>query len=83
MMQDWLGRVVGREDLTRHDKWRCMMLPRLKPLRELLTDDGAIFVSVDDNEVHRLRCVMDEVVDEQEWESRLNAMVARRPTDFG
>ena len=41
MMKDWLGKVVDREDLTRHDKWCCMMLPRLKLLRELLTDDGA------------------------------------------
>jgi len=61
MMQDWLGKVVDREDLTRHDKWLCMMMPRLKLLREFLTDDGAIFVSIDDNEVHHLRCVMDEV----------------------
>ena len=61
MMQDWLGKVVDREDLTRHDKWCCMMLPRLKLLRELLRDDGAIFVSIDDNEVHHLRCLMDEV----------------------
>ena len=59
MMQDWLGKVVDREDLTRHDKWCCMMLPRLKLLRELLRDDGAIFVSIDDNEFHRLRCLMD------------------------
>ena len=51
MMQDWLGKVVDREDLTRHDKWCCMMLLRLKLLRELLSEDGAIFVSIDDNEV--------------------------------
>ena len=64
MMQDWLGKVVDREDLTRHDKWCCMMLPRLKLLRELLRDDGVIFVSIDDNEVHHLRCLMDEVFGE-------------------
>ena len=67
MMQDWLGKVVDREDLTRHDKWCCMMLPRLKLLRELLRDDGAIFVSIDDNEVHRLRCLMDEVFGEENF----------------
>ena len=65
MMQDWLGKVVDREDLTRHDKWCCMMMPRLKLLRELLHDDGMIFVSIDDNEVHRLRCLMDEVFGEE------------------
>ena len=64
MMQEWLGKVVDREDLTRHDKWCCMMLPRLKLLRELLREDGAIFVSIDDNEVHHLRCLMDEVFGE-------------------
>jgi adenine-specific DNA-methyltransferase len=65
MMQEWLGKVVDREDLTRHDKWCCMMMPRLKLLRELLRDDGAVFVSIDDNEVHRLRCLMDEVFGEE------------------
>lgn len=76
MMQEWLGKTVDREDLTRHDKWCCMMLPRLKLLREFLTDDGAIFVSIDDNEVHRLRCLMDEVFGEENflasiaWEKR-------------
>ncbi len=54
-MRDWLGRVVDRDDLTRHDKWCCMILPRLKLLRELLREDGAIFVSINDNEVHHLR----------------------------
>jgi len=67
MMQDWLGKVVDREDLTRHDKWLCMMLPRLKLLRELLTEDGAIFVSIDDNEVHHLRALMDEVFGESNF----------------
>jgi adenine-specific DNA-methyltransferase len=67
MMQSWLGQTVDREDLTRHDKWCCMMLPRLKLLRELLTEDGAIFVSIDDNEVHHLRCLMDEVFGEENF----------------
>ena len=67
MMRDWLGKVVDREDLTRHDKWCCMMLPRVKLLRELLRDDGAIFVSIDDNEGHRLRCLMDEVFGEENF----------------
>jgi adenine-specific DNA-methyltransferase len=69
MMRDWLGRTVDRDDLTRHDKWCCMMLPRLKLLRELLTDDGAIFVSIDDNEVHHLRSLMDEVFGEENFVS--------------
>ena len=67
MMKDWFGKVVDREDLTRHDKWCCMMMPRLKLLRELLTDDGAIFIMIDDNEVHRLRFLMDEVFGEENF----------------
>lgn len=62
-IKQWLGKVVGREseDLTRHDKWLCMMYPRLNLLRDLLADDGAIFVSIDDNEVAHLRLLMDEI----------------------
>jgi len=63
MMQEWLkaNSPVDREDLARHDKWLCMMMPRLKLLRELLRDDGVIFVSIDDNEVHHLRMLMNEI----------------------
>jgi len=67
MIRDWLGKTVDRDDLTRHDKWCCMMLPRLKLLRELLTDDGAIFVSIDDNEIQHLRPLMDEVFGEENF----------------
>lgn len=67
MMQEWLGKVVDREDFTRHDKWLCMMIPRLKLLRELLRSDGVIFISIDDNEVHHLRMLMDEVFREENF----------------
>jgi len=62
-MRSWLGKVVGREgeDLSRHDKWLCMMYPRLALLREFLRDDGIIFVSIDENEVGYLRLLMDEL----------------------
>lgn len=61
MMQDWLGKVVDKEDLTRHDKWLCMMMPRLRLLWELLSDDGVIFVSIDENEQAHLHMLMDDV----------------------
>ena len=64
MLKEWLGKVVDKEDLTRHDKWLCMMLPRLKLLRELLSEDGVIFISIDDNEQHVLRSLMDEIFGE-------------------
>ncbi len=64
MMQEWLGKVVDREDLTRHDKWLCMMMPRLKLSRELLSNDGVIFISIDVNELKNLLCLCDEVFNE-------------------
>ena len=62
-LKKWLHQVVGKEweDLTRHDKWLCMMYPRLKLLHKLLADDGAIFVSIDDNEQANLKLIMDEI----------------------
>ena len=62
-IKKWLGEVVGKdgEDLTRHDKWLCMMYPRLQLLRKLLADDGAIFISIDDNEVSNLKLMCDEI----------------------
>lgn len=62
-MKKWLGKVVGKEfeDLTRHDKWLCMMYPRLKLLHKLLAPDGAIFVSIDDNEQAILKLLMDDI----------------------
>lgn len=64
MMQEWLGSIVDKEDLTRHDKWLCLMMPRLKLLRELMSEDGTIFIFCDDNEQHRLRLLMDELFGE-------------------
>ena len=62
-IKKWLGEVVDKEgeDLTRHDKWLCMMYPRLKLLQKLLADDGAIFISIDDNEQSNLRLICDEI----------------------
>ena len=59
----WLGQVVGKEaeDLTRHDKWLCMMYPRLKLMHKLLKEDGLIFINIDDNEFHNLVAIMNEI----------------------
>ena len=63
LMRGWFkeNSPIDNEDLERHDKWLCMMWPRLHLLKELLADDGIIFVSIDDNEVHHLRMLMDEI----------------------
>lgn len=78
--KEWIGRTVGKEaeDACRHDKWCCMMYPRLEILKELLREDGVIFVSIDDIEVHNLRMMMDEIFGEERrigcfiWKSRQN-----------
>ncbi|MEI7421712.1 MAG: site-specific DNA-methyltransferase [Prolixibacteraceae bacterium] len=79
-IRKWLGQVVGKEaeDLTRHDKWLCMMYPRLKLLHKLLADDGAIFISIDDNEQANLKLICDEIFGKNKfvcqfvWKSRQN-----------
>ncbi|MEW5927997.1 MAG: site-specific DNA-methyltransferase [Gemmatimonadota bacterium] len=73
----WLGEVVGREadDLSRHDKWLCMMYPRLMLLKEFLRDDGIIFVSIGEDEVGNLRCLLDEVFG---IKNRLGTLVWKR-----
>jgi adenine-specific DNA-methyltransferase len=62
-IKNWLGKVVGKEgeDLSRHDKWLCMMYPRLNLLHRLLADEGVIFVSIDDNEVFHLQLLLNEI----------------------
>jgi adenine-specific DNA-methyltransferase len=68
-MKAWLGKVVGgeSEDLSRHDKWLCMMYPRLVLLRELLRDDGVVFISIDDIEIGFLRPILDEIFGKQNF----------------
>lgn len=59
----WLGKVVGAEgeDLSRHDKWLCMMYPRLKLLQKLMAEDGVIFISIDETEIAHLKLLCNEV----------------------
>ncbi len=68
-IKEWFRKTVGAEgeDLTRHDKWLCMMYPRLKLLKDLLSQDGAIFISIDDNEQHHLRFIMDDIFGEENF----------------
>ena len=76
LMKQWLedNKPVDGEDLERHDKWLCMMWPRLHLLKELLSDDGVIFVSIDDNEQHHLRMMMDYIFEKRNF----FAMLTRR-----
>ena len=74
LMKEWLAKnanPVDKEDLQRHDKWLCMMWPRLKLLHELLADDGVIFISIDDNEQANLKLLMDEIFGELNFVSTI------------
>ncbi|MYF55889.1 site-specific DNA-methyltransferase [Candidatus Poribacteria bacterium] len=65
-IKKWLGKTVGSlaVDLSRHDKWLCMMYPRLCLLHQFLREDGVIFISIDDNEQSNLRLLMNEIFNE-------------------
>ena len=79
-IKKWIGEVVGKEDedLSRHDKWLCMIYPRLRLLHKLLSNDGIIFISIDDNEYANLKLICDEIFDARNyvasfiWEKRKN-----------
>ena len=68
-IRKWLGEVVGKEgeDLSRHDKWLCMMYPRLRLLQKLLDRDGVIFISIDDREQVSLRMLCNEIFGESNF----------------
>jgi len=70
LMKEWLKKAanpVDKEDLERHDKWLCMMWPRLNLLRELLNETGTIWITLDDNEAHRARLLLDEIFGEENF----------------
>ena len=71
----WLGSIVGKEaeDLSRHDKWLCMMYPRLRLLKEFLTNDGAIFISCDNNELGNLLALSGEIF--TRWDQAIISVV--------
>jgi adenine-specific DNA-methyltransferase len=75
-IKKWLGQVVGKEseDLSRHDKWLCMMYPRLKLLHKLLSDEGSIFISLDENETVHLRCIMNEIFGESNFIAQISLL---------
>lgn len=63
VIKEWLGKTVGKEGetLDRHDRWLCMMYPRLVLLKQFLRQDGSIWISMDDSEIALLRILMDEI----------------------
>lgn len=79
-MREWLGKVVGAEaeDLTRHDKWLCMMYPRLRLLKRFLRDDGVVFASIDGTELASLYFLFDEIFGAT---NRIGTIVWKNVTD--
>ena len=79
-IREWLGKVVGieAEDLCRHDKWLCMMYPRLRLLKDFLRDDGVIFASIDDIEFASMRLLFDEIFGAP---NRVGVIVWKNATD--
>jgi len=67
LMREGFFRKNSKENGHYHSNWLSMMLPRLYIARNLLREDGVIFVSCDDNEVHNLRCLMNEVFGEENF----------------
>lgn len=84
-IKKWLGEVVGTEgeDLSRHDKWLCMIYPRMVLLNKLLSDNGVIFISIDDNEYANLKILCDEIFGQKNfvcsfvWQKKTGAADAR------
>lgn len=85
-IKKWLQQVVGKEgeDLSRHDKWLCMMFPRLQLLKQLLAKEGSIFISIDDNEQTHLRFICDEIfgannfIAQMVWQKRTSPDARRK-----
>ena len=84
IIREWLGRTVGKEaeDLSRHDKWLCMMYPRLQLLSKFLALDGVMFVSIDDTELPYLRILMDEFFPHAQAKNRLACFVWETDGNF-
>lgn len=85
-IKKWLGKVVGKEseDLTRHDKWLCMMYPRLKLLHKLLAKDGVIFISINFKYEHyHLRCICNEIFGDANYIGELTWEATTQPINSG
>jgi len=68
MIREWLeSNPIGIEDGLRHDKWCAMMWPRLRLLHELLSSNGSLWITLDDNEIHRARMMLDAIFGESNF----------------
>lgn len=84
-LKKWLGEVVGKEseDLSRNDKWLCMIYPRLKLLHKLLSSNGAIFISIDENEITHLRLLCEEIFGKSNYLATITVIVKPEGRRYG
>jgi adenine-specific DNA-methyltransferase len=84
-IKKWLGEIVGKEyeDLSRHDKWLCMMYPRIRLLHQLLSENGAIFISIDENEINNLRFLCSEIFGESNYVATITVIVKPEGRRYG
>jgi adenine-specific DNA-methyltransferase len=68
MMREWLSsNPVNKEDMLRHDKWACMMYPRFKLLHDLMSERGSFWMTLDDNEIHHARMLLDDIFGDENF----------------
>ncbi len=84
IMREWLkSNPVNSEDMLRHDKWLCMMWPRLTLLRELLSERGVMAVFIGNDELHQLRAILDEVFGADKFVACLVWKSRAKPSNTG
>ncbi len=84
LIKKWRDEIVGAEGvaLDRHDRWLCMMYPRLSLLKEFLSQDGILFVNIDDIELPYLRIMLDNLFPHSQAKNRLACFVWETDGNF-
>jgi adenine-specific DNA-methyltransferase len=83
MTKDGMFKKNSKENGQYHSNWLNMMMPRLYLAKNLLRQDGVIFVSIDDNEVHNLRLLMNEIFGEENFVGQISVVNNPRGRDYG
>jgi len=82
-IKKWLNSIVGNDDLTKHDKWLCMMYPRLKVIEKLLSNDGVLLISIGDDEIQHLTLICNEIFGEKAHDATFVWKSRTKPTNAG
>ncbi|MCK9425781.1 MAG: site-specific DNA-methyltransferase [Ignavibacteriaceae bacterium] len=82
-IKKWLRQIVGSDDLAKHDKWLCMMYPRLRLLEKLLSKDGVLLISIGDDELQNLILLCNEIFGEKGHDATFVWKSRTKPTNAG